>query len=43
MAIDKILDLPYAFEKVWDASLLVVQHAGWNLTKAEKREQAVLS
>ncbi len=36
MSIDKTVDLPYAFEKVWDASLLVIGHARWNLTKADK-------
>ena len=37
MPLDKTIDLAYAFEKVWDASLLVVQRAKWNATKADKR------
>ena len=36
MAIDKTVNLPYGFERVWDASLLVVQQARWNLTKTDK-------
>ena len=36
MPLDKTIDLPYAFEKVWDASLLVVQNAKWNATKSDK-------
>ncbi len=36
MPLDKTVDLPYAFEKVWDTSIQVVQHARWNATKADK-------
>jgi hypothetical protein len=36
LPLDKTADLPYAFEKVWDASIQVVQNAGWNTTKADK-------
>ncbi len=34
--LDTSVDLPYSFEKVWDASIQVVQHARWNTTKADK-------
>jgi hypothetical protein len=37
LPLDKTIDLPYAFEKVWDASLLVVQHSKWNATRADKK------
>jgi hypothetical protein len=30
------VDLPYAFETVWNASMQVVQRARWNATKADK-------
>jgi len=37
LPLDKTIDLPHVFERVWDASLLVVQNAKWNATKTDKR------
>jgi len=36
LPLDKTVDLPYSFAKVWDASIQVVQNARWNTTKADK-------
>jgi hypothetical protein len=30
------LDLSYSFDKVWDATISVLQQAKWNVTKANK-------
>jgi len=30
------LDLPYSFDKVWDATISVLQQAKWNVSKADK-------
>lgn len=33
---DEAVDLPYSFDKVRDAALLVLQQAKWNVTRADK-------
>jgi len=30
------LDLPYSFDRVWDAAISVLQQARWNVTRANK-------
>ncbi len=30
------MNLSYPFDKVWDTTLLVLQRAGWNVTKVNK-------
>jgi hypothetical protein len=30
------LDLPYSFDRVWDAAISVLQQAKWNVTRADK-------
>lgn len=36
MAKDKVRDVPYPFEKVWDVALQILQQSGWDLIKADK-------
>ena len=33
---ERTVDLPYAFDTVWDAASLVLQRARWNVTRADK-------
>ena len=30
------MELPYAFDRVWDAAISVLQQAEWDVTKADK-------
>jgi len=32
----EVLDVPYSFDRVWDAAMSVLQRAKWNVTKADK-------
>ena len=36
MPLERTVDFPYSFDKVWDTSLLVLQRARWNVTRANK-------
>ncbi|TMI51332.1 hypothetical protein E6H18_01625 [Candidatus Bathyarchaeota archaeon] len=35
------MDLPYAFDRVWDAAISVLQEAKWNVTKADKAKGGI--
>ena len=35
------MDLPYAFDTVWDAAISVLQEAKWNVTKADKAKGGI--
>ena len=36
MPLEKTEDLPYSFDEVWDTTLIVLQRARWNVTRASK-------
>jgi hypothetical protein len=35
------LDLPYSFDRVWDAAISVLQQAKWDITKADKAKGGI--
>jgi hypothetical protein len=38
---DEGLDLPYSFDRVWDAAISVLQESKWNVTKADKAKGGI--
>ena len=33
---ERVVALPYGFEKVWEVAFLILQRAGWKVTESDK-------